>query len=87
MEAFRYAFQNSIAETAFQNDLLNDPNINYETLETILLAAKEKHLPIKRKKFNKYKQVMTMDNRRYSEILQIQRQSLQKIEITVKLPV
>ena len=33
----------------------HDPNINYSTLETILTKAKEKHMPIRKIKFNKYK--------------------------------
>ena len=37
------------------SDPNHDPNINYDKLEKILCEAKEKHLPVKTVKFNKYK--------------------------------
>ena len=44
-----------IENANFDNDLLQDPNISYNTLESIIQKAKEKNLPTKEVKFNKYR--------------------------------
>ena len=36
-------------------DLLSDPNLNYDIMESIILNSKEKYLPSKTVRFNKYK--------------------------------
>ena len=52
-------FKNHIASSVmlqnFNKDLLCDPNRNYETLQSIIKEALERHLPTKRVKYNKYK--------------------------------
>ena len=55
INAFKDEIGNMIGDTLFENSLLTDPNINYAKLENILLAAKDKHLPRRTVKFNKYK--------------------------------
>ena len=42
-------------ESNFYNDLAKDPNMNYNTLEGILLEANTKFFPIEHKSFNRYK--------------------------------
>ena len=55
------AIQNFVAEvedkmnnTYFYTSYLKDPNVNYKELEKIITDSREKHLPFKKKKFNKY---------------------------------
>ena len=52
-------FCNHINEINFHeilnNDIASDPNSNYNILEKEILAAKDKHLPIKTVRFNKYR--------------------------------
>ena len=55
MEAFRNEIKLSIDKCIFENDLFTDPNINYDKLENIITAAKDKCFPEKEVKFNKYK--------------------------------
>ena len=55
MQAFQEEIKTNIELTDFDNDLLANPNINYNKLETIIINAKEKCFPIKEVKFNKYK--------------------------------
>ena len=55
IEDFRKEVQKCINLTDFDNDLLADPNDNYEKLETIIKLAKEKCLPLTEVKFKKYK--------------------------------
>ena len=55
MQAFREEIKTQIENTIFEDDLLADPNINYEKLEKIITEAKTKCFPIKEVKFNKYK--------------------------------
>ena len=43
-----------IRSTSFESNLSIDPHINYESFEKILSSSKEKHLPLKRKRFNYY---------------------------------
>ena len=43
-----------IKSTRFEHELFTDPNINYESFEKIISSSKSKHLPYKRKRFNKY---------------------------------
>ena len=47
-----------ITQTLNQN-LNTDPNMNYNKFISIILKAKDKHLPIKTVKFNKYKHKLT----------------------------
>ena len=54
-ENFRRDLDNTLEQTIFNRELLTNPNINYEKLNEILINCKEKHLPTKRVKFNKYK--------------------------------
>ena len=55
MEAFRTEVIKEIEQKNFTSDLLCDPNINYTTLERIIMSAHEKCFPVKEVKFNKYK--------------------------------
>ena len=55
VEDFRQEVKKGISRTYFDNDLLADPNINYEKLESIIKSAKEKCLPLTEVKFKKYK--------------------------------
>ena len=41
------------------NNLLQDPNITYQIIDNIIQEAKNKHIPTKKVKFNKYKHGMT----------------------------
>ena len=41
--------------TAFNTDPFKDPNSNYETFEKIISDSREKYLPFKKKRFDKYK--------------------------------
>ena len=45
---------NKVNDAYFYTSHLKDPNINYNELEKIITECKEKHLPFKKKKFNKY---------------------------------
>ena len=47
--------ENRMKATHYNNDLFIDPNQNYNTFEEIISSCKEKHLPFKKKRFNKYK--------------------------------
>ena len=55
MQAFHDEIKAKIEATHFENDLLTDPTINYNKLETIISNANEKCFPVKEVKFNKYK--------------------------------
>ena len=55
VQKFYDEINNTDLMESLEADLSQDPNINYEKLENILCRAKEKHLPVKTKKFNKYK--------------------------------
>ena len=55
MQAFQDEIKTNIENTNFENDLLVDPNINYEKLEKIISDAQKKCFPVKEVKFNKYK--------------------------------
>ena len=43
-----------MSHTYFHTSYLKDPNVNYKELEKIITESREKHLPFKKKKFNKY---------------------------------
>lgn len=45
----------SIENTDFCSDLSVDPNSNYDTLQKIITECKNECMPLKRKRFNKYK--------------------------------
>ena len=45
----------NMKNTTFNHDLFTDPNRNYKSFEDIISSSKEKNLPFKRKRFNKYK--------------------------------
>ena len=53
--SFKNAVQHGIANTHFENELFTDPTINHAKLDTIIQDAREKYLPEKTVKFNKYK--------------------------------
>ena len=55
IEDFRQEVKKRISRTYFENDLLADPNENYNKLESIIKSAKDKCLPLTKVKFNKYK--------------------------------
>ena len=55
MQAFQDEIKTRIEFTNFENELLADPNINYNKLESIIINAREKCFPVKEVKFNKYK--------------------------------
>ena len=52
---FSNFIENSIKETDFHSGPTNDPNINYDKLENIIIKGNEKCFPTKIKRFNKYK--------------------------------
>ena len=49
----------NMKNTIFNHDLFTDPNRNYKYFEDIISSSKEKNLPFKRKRFNKYKHKMS----------------------------
>ena len=53
-ENFKTELQGTLVNDHFDNDPNSDPNINYNTLNTIIQNAKNKHMPTIRVKFNKY---------------------------------
>ena len=55
LQAFQNEIKTQIELTTFENNLLADPNINYNKLETIIINANKKCFPVKEVKFNKYK--------------------------------
>ena len=55
IEKFKIDVNSKIAQTHFDRDLFNDPNINYDMLDSILTQCKDKNLPTKRVRFDKYK--------------------------------
>ena len=55
MQGFQDEIKTQIENSNFENDLLLDPNINYEKLEKIINDAQAKCFPVKEVKFNKYK--------------------------------
>ena len=55
VEKFKTEVISEIAQTHFDRSLLNDPNINYDKLDSILTKCKEKNLPTKKVRFDKYK--------------------------------
>ena len=55
IENFKKDVKEKIAHTYFNRDLFNDPNTNYEKLDAIITQCKEKNLPIKKVRFDKYK--------------------------------
>ena len=55
IEDFKSDVAKEITETYFNRDLFEDPNTNYEKLDSILTQCKEKNLPTKRVRFDKYK--------------------------------
>ena len=59
MQAFHDEIKTQIEITHFENNLLVDPTINYNKLETIISNAKEKCFPVREVKFNKYKHKMS----------------------------
>ena len=59
INAFCNGVQQSIAHEIFDSNLFTDPNKNYEILEKILTENKQKHLPTRFVKFNKYKHKMS----------------------------
>ena len=55
VESFVQSVHNSIINEQFNSDLTTDPNLNYNKLHDIIIDCKQRHLPLKRKRFNKYK--------------------------------
>ena len=55
MNKFSEFMETSINETHFCSDLTNDPNINYDKLENIIVEGNQRFFPTKEKRFNKYK--------------------------------
>ena len=45
---------NKLKNTQFYTSYLRDPNDNYKELEKIIVDSREKYLPFKKKRFNKY---------------------------------
>ena len=52
---FQNDIKTAIDSMNFNNDLLQDPNIYYNSLENIINESKDKNLPIKSVKFNRYR--------------------------------
>jgi hypothetical protein len=55
IEKFHYEILHDLELENLSNDLLQDPNINYNILHNIMQSAKMKHMPQKMVKYNKYK--------------------------------
>ena len=55
IENFKTDVSRNILKTTFQNGLLSDPNTNYDKLHDILQLCKDKNMPTKKVRFNKYK--------------------------------
>ena len=55
IDKFVQGVKESIDGTHFCNDLQVDPNGNYDALQNIINECKNKHMPTKLKRFNKYK--------------------------------
>ena len=55
IDAFKGEVKYMIGQTHFESSLLTDPNVTYAKLDDILQCAKNKHLPQRKVKFNKYK--------------------------------
>ena len=58
-ENFVLAVESSIQNTNFNSELLKDPNENYNKLHDIISECKTRHLPFRKKRFNKYKHKLT----------------------------
>ena len=54
IENFVSEIDKKVNDTQFYTNYLRDPNNNYTVLEKIITDSREKHLPIKKKKFKKY---------------------------------
>ena len=54
-ENFIKEVEDRIMDTHFDNNLMSDPNENYNKLESIIKEAKEKCFPLTEVKFKKYK--------------------------------
>ena len=55
LENFRQEIFNSCHPQNFNSTLTQDPNINYDILDSNIASALKKHLPIKNVKYNKHK--------------------------------
>ena len=55
LQAFQDEIKLNISTSTFKQDLLSDPNENYNALESIIINAKKKCFPIREVKFDKYK--------------------------------
>ena len=55
IENFINEVEDRLKNAHFENDLMSDPNSNYNTLELIIKESREKCLPLTEVKFNKYK--------------------------------
>ena len=58
IESFRNEVCHNIEKTYFDRNLLLDPHVSYTKLDQIIHDAKDKNLPEKIVKFNKYKHKM-----------------------------
>ena len=52
---FTAAVQSKLQQAAYSTNRLTDPNPNYKIFEKILTESHEEHLPLKKKRFKKYK--------------------------------
>lgn len=55
IEKFKIQLSNEIAKTNFDNNILADPNGNYDKLHNILISCKSENLPKKKVRFNRKK--------------------------------
>ena len=55
IDEFKLNLSLKLTSAKFERDLLQDPNVNYEKLHTIITECKNKYLPTKKVRFNKYK--------------------------------
>ena len=60
IKSFRSELVNSLDNMILPNNILLDPNIAYNALANIIQSAKQKHLPIKTVKFNKYRHKLSL---------------------------
>ena len=55
IENFKLKLSTKLIATHFEPELIQDPNINYDKLHTVITECKDKYLPAKKVRFNKYK--------------------------------
>ena len=55
IDKFKHNLALQLSDSTFENDLLQNPNVNYDKLYKVITECKQKYLPTKKVRFNKYK--------------------------------